>query len=58
LRAAIKAHTDAVEFGRYDESIGALMFDLPDYTYNIRVFTTDQGDYGTYLEIDTFKIED
>jgi hypothetical protein len=57
LRTAIKDHAGAVEFGRYDETLGALMFDLPDYAYSIRVFTTDQGDYDTYLEIATFKIE-
>lgn len=58
LRAAIKDHTGTVESGRYDEALEALMFDLPDYTYNLRVATTDQGDFSTYLEIDTFKHQD
>jgi hypothetical protein len=58
LLAAIKEHTGAVEFGVYSESLGSLMFDLPDYRYQISVVTTDRGDYDTYLQIATFKIED
>jgi hypothetical protein len=58
LRAAIKDHTDAVEFGVHSESLQSLMFDLPDYSYQISVVTTDRGDYDTYLQIATFKIED